>query len=98
MATKNSSSPVPQPAAEAQKMHRRFTGIVVSAHKTPKTIVVRVDRTEIHPKYGKRYIVSSKFMAHDEAMIANEGETVTIEETRPLSARKRFRVVSTPKA
>lgn len=76
------------------KTHRRFTGVVVSARKTPKTIVVRVDRTEVHPKYGKRYIVSTRFMAHDEAMVANEGQTVVIEETRPLSAQKRFRFVS----
>lgn len=77
-----------------KNLHRRFTGLVVSANKTPKTIVVRVDRTEVHPKYGKRYIVSTKFMAHDEEMLAKEGEKVTIEETRPLSARKRWRVVS----
>ncbi len=98
MATKKTSPKAEQPKAEKATMHRRFTGVVVSAHKTPKTVVVRIDRTEIHPKYGKRYIVSTKFMAHDEAMTANEGDTVTIEETRPLSARKRFRVVSTPKA
>lgn len=75
-------------------MRRQFTGVVVSANKTPKTVVVRVDRTEVHPKYGKRYVVSTKFMAHDEKMVAKEGEKVTIEETRPLSARKRWRVVS----
>ncbi|MEK9155194.1 MAG: 30S ribosomal protein S17 [Patescibacteria group bacterium] len=82
----------------SKNTHRRFTGVVVSAHKTPKTVVVRVDRTEVHPKYGKRYIVSTKFMAHDEAMTAKEGETVTIEETRPMSARKRWRVVSAAQA
>ena len=98
MATKKTSPEATQPTVEKAKMHRRFTGVVVSAHKTPKTIVVRIDRTVVHPKYGKRYIVSTKFMAHDEVMLANEGDTVTIEETRPLSARKRFRVVSTPKA
>lgn len=75
-------------------MRRQLIGVVVSANKTPKTVVVRVDRTEVHPKYGKRYIASQKFMAHDEAMTAKEGQTVTIEETRPLSARKRWRVVS----
>lgn len=98
MATRKTSLQVVQSAVEPVTMHRRFTGVVVSAHKTPKTIVVRIDRTEIHPKYGKRYIVSTKFMAHDEVMAANEGDTVTIEETRPLSARKRFRVVSVPQA
>ncbi len=79
-------------------MRRQFTGVVVSANKTPKTVVVRVDRTEVHPKYGKRYVVSTKFMAHDEAMTTKEGQTVTIEETRPLSARKRWRVVSVNQA
>jgi small subunit ribosomal protein S17 len=75
-------------------MRRQFSGVVVSANKTPKTVVVRVDRTEVHPKYGKRYVVSTKFMAHDETMMAKEGQSVVIEETRPLSARKRWRVVS----
>ena len=77
---------------------RQLIGTVVSAQKTPKTVVVRVDRTVIHPKYGKRTIVSRKFMAHDEAMTVKEGDTVTIEETRPLSARKRWRVVTGVKA
>lgn len=83
---------------KTKNTHRRFTGVVVSANKTPKTVVVRVDRTEVHPKYGKRYIVSTKFMAHDEAMTSKEGDTVTIEETRPMSARKRWRVVSEAQA
>ena len=85
---------------ETQKKptRRQLNGTVVSAHKTPKTIVVRIDRTVVHPKYGKRTIVSEKFMAHDETMTANEGDKVTIEETRPLSARKRWRLVTGAKA
>ncbi len=74
-------------------MRRRLTGIVVS-NKMDKTIVVRVDRTVEHAKYGKRYVVSRKFMAHDEQNASKPGEQVTIEETRPLSSRKRWRVVS----
>ena len=57
-----------------------------------KTVVVRVERQVRHPKY-KRYIRKrSKFMAHDE-LGAGIGDTVRIIETRPLSARKRWRVV-----
>lgn len=79
--------------SSSKKTHRRFTGVVVSANKTPKTAVVRVDRTEVHPKYGKRYVVSTKFLVHDEKMTAQPGQSVVIEETRPLSARKRWRIV-----
>lgn len=74
-------------------MRRRLTGVVVSA-KMEKTVTVRVDRTVMHPKYGKRYQVSKKFLVHDEAKSAKVGDVVTIEETRPLSARKRWRLVS----
>ena len=77
---------------------RQLSGVVVSANKTPKTVIVRVERTVVHPKYGKRTIVSRKFMAHDEEMTVKEGETVSIEETRPLSARKRWRVVTKARA
>ncbi len=73
-------------------MRRRLKGVVVS-DKMVKTVVVRVDRTVVHPKYGKRYIMSTKFLAHDESG-AKPGDAVTIEETRPLSARKRWRVVA----
>jgi len=57
-----------------------------------KTVVVRVDRLIKHPKY-RRYVRRKKqFMAHDE-MGASIGDKVRIVETRPLSARKRWRVV-----
>ncbi len=83
------------PKTTIKKVQRRqLTGTVVTANKTPKTVIVRVDRTEIHPKYGKRYIVSRRFMAHDEDMTTKLGSTVIIEETRPLSARKRWRVIT----
>lgn len=72
---------------------RRFTGTVVS-DKMSKTRVVLVERTLVHPKYGKRYRVSQRFLAHDEANATKVGDRVTIEATRPLSARKRFRIVT----
>lgn len=65
---------------------------VVTSDKMTKTVVVRVDRLIKHPKY-RRYVRRKKqFMAHDE-MGAAIGDKVRIIETRPLSARKRWRVV-----
>jgi len=62
----------------------------VSSDKTDKTIVVTVRTRKTHPLYRKQYTVSKKFMAHDENNEARVGDTVSIIETRPLSARKRF--------
>lgn len=70
---------------------RTKTWIVVSA-KMNKTIVVKVDSYKNHPKYKKRYKVSSKFYAHDEENTYKEWDTVTITETRPLSKMKRWTV------
>ena len=65
---------------------------VVTSDKMTKTVVVRVDRLIKHPKY-RRYVRRKKqFMAHDE-LGAGVGDKVRIIETRPLSARKRWRVV-----
>ena len=73
--------------------HRRqLTGTVVS-DKMTKTVIVRVDRTVSHPKYDKRYKVSRRFAAHVEPNIVKTGDSVLIEETRPLSATKRWRVI-----
>ena len=74
-------------------VRRRLTGIVVSTKMT-KTVAVRVDRTVVHPKYGKRYTVSKKYLAHNENPAIVDGMKVVIEETRPLSALKRWRVVT----
>lgn len=71
---------------------RQLKGVVTS-DKMNKTIVVQVDRTVVHPKYQKRYVVSKKYKVHDEENAHKVGEVVTIEETRPLSKDKRFRVV-----
>ncbi|MCA9740014.1 MAG: 30S ribosomal protein S17 [Deferribacteres bacterium] len=67
-------------------------GKVVS-NKMDKSIVVGVERLEMHPIYKKYYRKTSKFMAHDEDNAANIGDTVAIMETRPLSKRKRWRLV-----
>lgn len=72
---------------------RQLIGTVVS-DKMTKTVVVRVDRTETHPKYGKQYTVSQRFTAHDAQGQYHTGDRVVIEETRPLSATKRWRVLS----
>ncbi|MCH8049099.1 30S ribosomal protein S17 [Patescibacteria group bacterium] len=72
---------------------RRLTGTVVS-DKMDKTAVVRVERTVLHSKYLKRYTISKKYKAHDSDNTAKVGDMVTIEETRPISKDKRWRIVS----
>ncbi len=67
-------------------------GRVVSA-KMDKSVVVAVERLVKHRLYGKYHRKTSKFMAHDENNEVGEGDTVLIMETRPLSRRKRWRVV-----
>lgn len=70
-------------------MAKSFVGTVSSA-ASDKTIVVTVNSSKTHPLYRKQYTVSKKFMAHDEKNEAAVGDKVSIVETRPLSARKRF--------
>ncbi len=72
---------------------RRLTGVVV-ATKMQKTVTVKIDRTVLNSKYQKRYTVSKTYLAHNENPEVKVGDKVTIEETRPLSAKKRFRVVA----
>ncbi|MDR1651849.1 MAG: 30S ribosomal protein S17 [Synergistaceae bacterium] len=72
--------------------HRKVrTGIVVS-DKMDKTVVVRVDRMSKHPLYGKPVLRVKKYMAHDETNECRPGDRIQIEETRPLSRHKRWRV------
>lgn len=78
---------------EAGKRGRRAEKVgVVASDKMQKTVVVRVDRLIKHPKYRRYVRRTSKFMAHNETD-ATIGDKVRIVETRPLSARKRWRVV-----
>lgn len=74
-------------------MARTIIG-VVSSDKTDKTIVVTVQTRKTHPLYRKQYTVHTKFMAHDENNEAQVGDKVTIVETRPISARKHFKLES----
>lgn len=67
-------------------------GLVVS-DKMDKTIVVSVERHARHPLYRRVLRVTKRFKAHDEANEARVGDTVRIEESRPLSATKRWRLV-----
>lgn len=71
---------------------RRLMGEVVS-DKMNKTRVVLVTRLKKHPLYQKFYKVSSRFKAHDEKNEFKVGDVVIIEETRPLSKEKRWRIV-----
>ena len=66
-------------------------GLVTSA-VPDKSVVVKVENLVMHPLYQKFVRTSSKFMAHDEENTCNEGDRVLIEECRPLSKRKRWRV------
>lgn len=66
---------------------------VVKSNKMDKTIAVEVQRRIKHPIYGKYMKKSKKFIAHDETNDCNIGDTVRIMETRPLSKRKRWRLV-----
>lgn len=70
---------------------KTLKGIVVS-DKMDKTIVVKVSRYVKHPKYQKYYTISKKYKAHDEENKYKIGDNVEIEETRPLSKDKTFRV------
>ena len=68
------------------------TGVVVS-EKMDKTVLVRIDRTALHPVYEKTMRRSRKLAVHDEDNDAHVGDTVRVMETRPLSKTKRWRVV-----
>lgn len=72
---------------------RTFRGTVVSA-KMKDTVAVLVSRYVKHPKYKKYRTLTKKFLAHDAGNTCKEGDAVTIRETRPLSKRKHFEVVT----
>lgn len=75
-----------------QSKRRRLKGVVVS-DKMDKTAVVKVDRTVLHSKYLKRFTKSKRYKAHDEENKAKVGDKVTIEECRPLSKDKSWRII-----
>jgi small subunit ribosomal protein S17 len=80
------------PQASTSRAHRSQKVGTVASDKMQKTVIVRVDRLVRHRKYRRYVRRTSKFMAHDE-LGATVGDKVRIVETRPLSARKRWRVV-----
>lgn len=81
------SAPAGGPGRRQQKVGR------VVSNKMQKTIVVAVESLKKHRIYKKTYKVTKKFKAHDETNAANIGDLVRIEETRPLSKEKRWKLV-----
>jgi small subunit ribosomal protein S17 len=79
-----------QPVVRGKRKVR--VGKVVS-NKMQKSIIVAIERQVAHPIYKKYYRLTTKLMAHDEKQEAKVGDVVRIMETRPLSARKRWRLV-----
>ena len=70
---------------------RSFTGTVIS-DKMDKTIVVKVNRTKIHPKYHKRYTISKNYKVHDKENKFKTNDKVSFVECRPISKDKRWKV------
>ena len=77
--------------AKSASRRKTVVGEVVST-RMQKTIVVEVDRKKSHPLYGRVMTRSRKFYAHDEAGTAHVGDVVRLEETRPMSKLKRWRL------
>jgi small subunit ribosomal protein S17 len=89
-----STTPTPgSPASAAPARRSRKTGTVVS-NKMEKTVVVEVSRLVKHVRYGRYMKRSERFLADDRVLKSQPGDTVRIEETRPLSAKKRWRVIA----
>ncbi|HUT54033.1 MAG TPA: 30S ribosomal protein S17 [bacterium] len=81
------------PGKTDKRGHRKVrTGVVVS-NKMDKTVVVRIDRVKMHPRYKKYIRVWNKVKAHDEKNACGIGDEVQIMETRPLSKDKHWRVL-----
>jgi|TARA_B110000196_G_C20847745_1_gene521348 small subunit ribosomal protein S17 len=71
---------------------KQQVGIVIS-NKMQKTIVVKVENRYPHPMYAKTLIKTKKYLAHDEMGTCNIGDKVLVQECRPLSKRKRWKLV-----
>ena len=74
------------------KIIKKLRGVVVS-DKMQKTIVVAVTRLKLDPKYKKQYKLTTKYKAHDEKGEYHPGDKVIIQETRPFSKDKNWRVI-----
>jgi small subunit ribosomal protein S17 len=92
-ATPASSSAPGVPAGGAARGHRKERVGEVISSKMSKTIVVRVQRRFAHPEFKKVVTQYNKFYAHDEKNEAKPGDRVLIQECRPLSKTKRWRLV-----
>ncbi len=82
----------PSEAQRGRKRRKERVGVVVS-DKSDKTVVVRVERRFAHPLYGKGVARTTRYHAHDQNNQYKVGDTVRIAETRPLSKKKRWRVL-----
>ena len=71
---------------------RQLTGKIIS-DKMQNTVVVEVERIKEHPKYKRRYKISKKYKAHAETNEYKVGDKVIIEECRPLSKEKKWRII-----
>jgi small subunit ribosomal protein S17 len=91
--TTTTTTAAPVAAGLARGNRKERIGEVIS-NKMAKTIVVRVERRFPHPKFKKVITGYKKFYAHDEKAEAKVGDRVRIEETRPLSKTKRWRLVA----
>ncbi|AFC24570.1 MULTISPECIES: 30S ribosomal protein S17 [Saprospira] len=80
-------------ATESTRNLRKQRVGIVTSNKMDKTITVSVERRVKHPIYGKFVKTTKKFSAHDEKNDCNTGDVVRIMETRPLSKKKRWRLV-----
>lgn len=78
-------------------MKKRLKGRIIS-DKMDKTIVIKVERLVSHPIYKKKYRVSKKYKAHDEKNEYKVGDLVEIEECRPVSKEKRWKVIKKVKS
>ena len=85
--------PQNSPQSADRTTHRKVRQGVVVSDKMDKSIVVQIVRTVMHPVYKKVMRRSKKFVAHDEENTCKEGDLVRIMECRPLSRRKRWRLM-----
>ena len=92
MSDSTTTTAAPATAASARGNRKERVGKVIS-NKMAKTITVRVERRFAHPRFKKVVTGYKKFYAHDEKGEAKVGDRVRIEETRPLSKTKRWRLV-----
>jgi small subunit ribosomal protein S17 len=93
MATATKTTRTSEAGSTVQQTRRKTKVGRVVSDKMDKTIVVSVERLARHPIYKRVIRLTTKFKAHDEDNDANVGDTVLIEESRPLSATKRWRLV-----